>query len=198
MITLAFTHFMNLPDSYEDLELDSAVLHELALIEATLLAASLSGPVDQSPSNPDADHVPSKTPNFESPFTAPFITHFMNSLDSYEDLELDSAVLHELALIEATLLAASPSGLVDQSPSNPDADHPDADHDLPREIASYPREVQYQGQRYLYLHPSPQVHDSTQLTTNWTIEAWGSPIVNRGLGKGKRECWMREGMKSVQ
>ncbi|KAN0128801.1 hypothetical protein V8E53_013388 [Lactarius tabidus] len=77
----------------------------------------------------------------------------MNPPDSYKDLELDSAVLHKLALIEATL-AASPSGLVNQSPPtqipitqiylNLLPRHPAY---LPQEITSYPQEVQYQGWR---------------------------------------------------
>jgi hypothetical protein len=63
---------------------------------------------------------------------------------------------------------------------------------LTQEIASYPQEVQY-----LCLHPGPQMHESTQLTMNWTVVPLESPIVNRGLGKGKWECWMREGMKNM-
>lgn len=52
----------------------------------------------------------------------------MSSPDSYDDVELhlDSAVLAELDLIEATLPVTS--GPVDQSISNPDSDHPDSDH----------------------------------------------------------------------
>jgi hypothetical protein len=61
IITIAFTHLMSSPDSYGGLELDSAVLDELARVEATLpvTAPMMSGPVDQSPSNisnPDSDH----------------------------------------------------------------------------------------------------------------------------------------------
>jgi hypothetical protein len=63
---------MSPPDNYDNLELDSAVLHELALIEATL-ATSKSGPVDQSPSklsNSDSDHIhpTEETPGSESLF----------------------------------------------------------------------------------------------------------------------------------
>src|ERR1700677_45442 len=61
----------------------------------------------------------------------------------------------------------------------------------PYAVMTYSREVHYRR----YLHP--QEHDNTQLTRKWTILLPESPSVNGGLGKGKPECWMREGMKNM-